>query len=245
MLAGAAAPAAAVVWDNGPLTQGPAVLHALYRLAVRLAERAPLLLAVDDLQWCDPQSLRWLAYLVRRSERVPVVVMATRATGVGDHPALDDLCSLLGLVPLPAPSRQAVQAMAAELLGHPPDRSVLEAALHHTGGNAYLLSEHLAAGADPRSCPPAITRWVGDWLRQAGPGPLAAARAMAALDGHGEPDDVAVTARMDAAELPGALYALAEMGFLAGDSLRLAHPALRQAVLDGMPRGMLQGSSRS
>jgi predicted ATPase len=37
-----------------------AILHALYRLTVRLAEQTPLLLAVDDLQWCDEPSLRWL-----------------------------------------------------------------------------------------------------------------------------------------------------------------------------------------
>ena len=37
-----------------------AVLHGLYWLAVNLAARRPLLLAVDDAHWVDEPSLRWL-----------------------------------------------------------------------------------------------------------------------------------------------------------------------------------------
>lgn len=39
------------------------------------------MLAVDDVQWCDTASLRYLAYLVRRLEAVPVLVVATVRTG--------------------------------------------------------------------------------------------------------------------------------------------------------------------
>ena len=39
-----------------------ALLHGLYWLTVNLAESRPLALAVDDVQWSDPPSLRWLAY---------------------------------------------------------------------------------------------------------------------------------------------------------------------------------------
>ena len=52
-----------------------AILHALYRLTVNLAEPAPLLLVVDDLQWCDEPSLRWLNYLVRRLDGLRVTVL--------------------------------------------------------------------------------------------------------------------------------------------------------------------------
>ena len=48
-----------------------AILHALYRLTIDLAEQGPLLLIVDDLQWCDEPSLRWLCYLVRRLDGLP------------------------------------------------------------------------------------------------------------------------------------------------------------------------------
>ena len=41
-----------------------ATLHGLYWLVVNLAERAPLLLAIDDAQWADEPSLRFLLHLV-------------------------------------------------------------------------------------------------------------------------------------------------------------------------------------
>ena len=40
-----------------------AVLHGLYWLTVNLADRGPLLIAVDDAHWADEPSLRWLAHL--------------------------------------------------------------------------------------------------------------------------------------------------------------------------------------
>ena len=45
------------------------VLHGLYWLTSNLADRAPLLLAVDDAHWADEPSLRFLAYLARRVSR--------------------------------------------------------------------------------------------------------------------------------------------------------------------------------
>ena len=54
-----------------------AVTHALYWLVVNLATEGPVLVAVDDLHWCDPASLRALAYLARRLEGLPVLMVAT------------------------------------------------------------------------------------------------------------------------------------------------------------------------
>ena len=48
-------------------------MHGLYWLTVSLApQRAPLLLAVDDLHWADQPSLRFAAYLARRLDDLPV-----------------------------------------------------------------------------------------------------------------------------------------------------------------------------
>ncbi len=237
LLSGVAAPAAAAVWDNA--VAGPGATHALYWLAVRLAERGPLLIAVDDLQWCDPESLRWLAYLVRRSQRVPVVVAATRATGVAGPEALDELCSLLGPVKLGSPPRQAVETLAAELLGGAQDPGLIEGALRLTGGNAFLLTEYLAAGDRQDGCPASITRWTADWLRKAGTGAVRAAKAVALLDGPAEPAAIAEAAGMELDELAAALRTLVELGFLAEDApVRFTQPVLRQAVLADLPQNV-------
>src|SRR4029079_662106 len=58
-----------------------AVLHGLYWLAINIAGERPLLLAVDDAQWADEPSSRWLAYLVRRLDRLRVALSLRPRTG--------------------------------------------------------------------------------------------------------------------------------------------------------------------
>src|SRR5207248_4248160 len=59
-----------------------AMLHGLYWLAANFALRKPTLLIVDDLHWADEPSLGWLAYLGRRLEGLPLLVLAaTRPPG--------------------------------------------------------------------------------------------------------------------------------------------------------------------
>jgi hypothetical protein len=54
------------------------VLDALYRLTLAAA-RGPVVVLIDDLQWCDEPSLRFLAYLARRLEGTRLAVVATLA----------------------------------------------------------------------------------------------------------------------------------------------------------------------
>ncbi|MFD8820535.1 BTAD domain-containing putative transcriptional regulator, partial [Streptomyces sp. NPDC059627] len=83
LLAGAAVAAGAVFGAvRGPQPQSFAVLNALYELTRRLVRTAgPLVLAVDDLQWCDSGSVRYLAYLAGRLEGLPVLIAVTLRTG--------------------------------------------------------------------------------------------------------------------------------------------------------------------
>ena len=46
-------------------------------LLERAGDRTAVVFAVDDLHWCDRASLRFLAYLVRRLEGLPVLVLAS------------------------------------------------------------------------------------------------------------------------------------------------------------------------
>src|SRR3954449_8819703 len=66
-----------------------AVLHGLYWLAANFASRRPALLVVDDLHWADEPSLRWLVYLARRLEGLPLLLLVgTRPPAQADFPAL-------------------------------------------------------------------------------------------------------------------------------------------------------------
>ena len=81
-LSGAASAAAPVFGLTARPAQGDrevtfAVLHGLYWLTVNLSSVRPLVLAVDDLHWCDRASLRFLGYLARRLDECPVLLVAS------------------------------------------------------------------------------------------------------------------------------------------------------------------------
>ena len=87
--AGAAAPAVTMLDPSGHANRGfggealdeASLIHSLYWLCSNLAERAPLLVAVDDLQWADAPSQRWLAYLARRLEAHPILLVLAWRSG--------------------------------------------------------------------------------------------------------------------------------------------------------------------
>ena len=59
------------------------VLHGLYWLVANLAERSPLVLLVDDAHWLDPASARFLVYLSRRIDSLPVLLAVAARGGEG------------------------------------------------------------------------------------------------------------------------------------------------------------------
>ncbi|MGH3781111.1 MAG: ATP-binding protein [Pseudonocardiaceae bacterium] len=77
LLAGAANLAGPVLSLDGDSGDSFAALHWLYWLVANLTLGGPVVLAIDDLQWIDEPSLRWLVYLCHRLEGLPVLVAAT------------------------------------------------------------------------------------------------------------------------------------------------------------------------
>ena len=72
----ASRPSAPGLSAGGP---GYARQHGLYWLASNLSADVPLVLIVDDLQWCDASSASALAFIARRLEGQPLaVILATR-----------------------------------------------------------------------------------------------------------------------------------------------------------------------
>ncbi len=148
-LAGAAAPAAAVFEGAADGEGGAqfAALHGLYWLTLNLAAERPLLLAVDDLHWCDRPSLRFLAYLARRLDGVPALAATTLRSGErGTDPTLlaeiaNDPATLpLHLGPL---GPDAVAALVRAELGADAELAFCAACHDATGGNPLLLRQLL------------------------------------------------------------------------------------------------------
>src|SRR4051812_24478031 len=74
-------------------SEAPAVelFHGLYWLVANLAERAPLLLTIDDIHWADAASLRFVQFLAPRLEELPVLVaLASRIEEPGFDRGLID-----------------------------------------------------------------------------------------------------------------------------------------------------------
>ena len=150
LLAGAAAPAAAVFGAlDGDGDASFAALHGLFWVALNLAAERPLVLAIDDLHWCDRPSLRFVAYLARRLEGQPILVGATIRTGEPgtDVALLGEIAhdpSTVAVRPVPL-SAEAVRALVRERLGADAEEPFCAACHQATGGNPLFLRQLLTA----------------------------------------------------------------------------------------------------
>jgi DNA-binding CsgD family transcriptional regulator len=252
LLAGAAGLAEAVIAPHaaalapaaGDLSQ--AALHGLYWLVVNLAERAPLLVAVDDLQWVDGPSLRFLRYLVMRLEGVPVAIVAARRRGeASPEPELLDGLMLAAEVLRPAAlSRTAVASIVRGRLGEDAPPELCDACHESSRGNPFLLGELLlelghdrgaTSALDPaavrRLGPRRIAKSVLLRVGRLGPDARAFARALTVLGEADEPSQAARLAGLEPAAAAPLTDALTELGVLSpGRPVRFAHPVVRTAI---------------
>jgi hypothetical protein len=58
-----------------------AAFHGLYWLLANRADRGPIVVSVDDVQWADDPSLAWLGYVARRAEDLAVVLAVALRSG--------------------------------------------------------------------------------------------------------------------------------------------------------------------
>lgn len=262
-LSGAAAIAADVLIDTPPsASEGPArgpevsdpgyaLHHGLYWLASNIAADSPLILIVDDLQWCDAPSVRTLAFIARRLEGMPLtLVLATRpldpaltpeaATLVGDPAA-----EMLVLPPL---TTAAIGKLVATRLAGRPDDQFVRACVEVTGGNPFLagelLDEAAARDLDPTALAAAdlsemVPRGVANAvllrLARQPPEATALARALSALGDGAQVGDAGELAGLTGAELEAAMEALVFAGVVdSGATVRFTHPILRTAIHDDL-----------
>ena len=236
-----------------PVDSAPGLEHALFRALVALAEPGPVLVSVDDAHWGDEASLRWLVYLARRVERLPVVVLAAHRVGepsaraalLGELGALD---GALRLAPSPL-SEAATRVLAGETFGRAGAPGFVRACREVTGGNPFLLGEllgELAAegtapseAAEPRVRTLQPEKVVSDVTRRLGRLSAAAvelARAVALLDGEAELRHAVALAGLPLSAGEGAADELTLARLLRpGRPLRFAHPLLRAAVEAELP----------
>ncbi|MEU7815983.1 AAA family ATPase [Pseudonocardia sp. NPDC049154] len=126
-----------------------------------LAVHRPLLLVVDDLQWCDADTLDLCGYLVQRAPSAPVLVTGTlRDDEVGDAHPVTTLrgrlarAGALTVIPLGPLDEQSTAEMAT-LVGQREMPTEAAARLHEeTEGNPLFISEAVRAGFGTRPAGP-------------------------------------------------------------------------------------------
>jgi DNA-binding CsgD family transcriptional regulator/tetratricopeptide (TPR) repeat protein len=257
VLAGAAE-LAAPLFDPAQMAAEPdgdsslATLHGLYWLTVNLAARGRLLLALDDLHWCDLPSLRWLAYLMPRMEALDLLVIAgVRPEERAEDPALlgqivsDPLASVVRPAPL---STTAATQLLRRTLSADAEDAFCVACWEETGGNPLLLRELVHVIADEGLAPitanvarvrelgaRAGSRAVSVTLSRLPPAATTLAQAVAVLGEDTDPRLAAALAGLDervASEEAGALARV--------DVLRprppfgFVHPLIRAAVYEAL-----------
>ncbi|MFZ0378619.1 MAG: AAA family ATPase [Solirubrobacteraceae bacterium] len=151
-LAGAAqfaAPVFEVVADEGETRDRVgAVLHGLYWLVANLADRRPLLLILDDAHWIDPASARFLLYLARRIESLPVFLLAAARPGEGADPigVVPALSAVADTILRPSPlSELGAGVLVRRELGPRADDELCRSCREATGGNPFYLQALTAA----------------------------------------------------------------------------------------------------
>lgn len=122
-----------------------AVLHGLYWLTINACQDRPLVLIIDDLQWCDRPSLRYLAYLLPRIETQPVLVAVAVRTGerATDERLLQHIVSAPALAELNPKdlSAKATARLLRQVMQGEVEEEFAVTSHRATGGNPLLLRE--------------------------------------------------------------------------------------------------------
>jgi DNA-binding NarL/FixJ family response regulator len=252
LLDGAAGLAAGVLraGDAPPLSNEHSALHGLYWLTANLCDVSPLLIAVDDLQWADAPSLRFLLHLCSRVGELPALVLLSLRSGeTATAPGLLDALTLAVQGPVLRPralSPRAVAELASATLARDLDPDVTAACAEVTGGNPFLLVELLYALADGELTadavraltPQRVLASVMLRLRARGAQAVGVARAVAVL-GHGATvAQVAELAQLDHHVAGDLLDVLVRADILIEDGqFAFRHPLLREAVYGDLPSG--------
>ncbi|MGR6920431.1 AAA family ATPase [[Actinomadura] parvosata] len=214
-----------------PLLTGVAVLT----LLSQVAERAPLVVVLDDAQWIDPASADVLAFAARRLDDDPITLLAAlrdltpRPLDAAGFPTLT-------LGPLDdAASRRLLDLRAPGLTGR-----IRERVLDQAAGNPLALLElaaHAPLASDDHGPLPVGERLAAGYAARLAELPEAARRALvllAAADAEDPPDAVlALLPDADDKIWP----AVEESGLVrrAGRHLRFRHPLVRSAIYHATP----------
>lgn len=148
--------------QSGDLAQRHRLFDAVSRAII--GDR-PRLLIIDDLQWCDAESIEVIGFVVRSRPTAPVLIVGTvRSEEIPEHHPLVRLIAALGrdqavtTVPLDRLDEATTATLAARLRNADTIDPNLAARLWaETEGNPLFVIEVLRAGVSPEGRQPTLT----------------------------------------------------------------------------------------
>jgi len=231
-------------------------IHAWLRAAT---ESNPVVLALDDLQWCDRPSIELLNHFIRSSGDARLLFVATiRGEEAGlDSPVWitvqDGQTTRLDLGPL---DRDQVRELVVSMLPQlEPDEAFVDGLYAATAGNAFFVGEvlrdlmeqgvlvasegrwSLANDWQLDNIPDSVESVVQDRLARLDPEVLAVAQAAAILGPSLDREALLALTGVDEDQLFAAVDTLTERQFLsrADGHLIFPHDRVREALYDGIP----------
>lgn len=226
------------------------VVDALGALIERQAERGPLVLALDDLQWADASTLVALRSIARRIDTLPVVLIGACRAGHGVaelHRVTDDLlragATRVSLGPL---DEASVATLITEVIHATPSEVLLERA-QGASGNPLFVIEYVRSIQDPHADPGGsgdapqefrltVLRRLGSLSEKTND----AVQLAAVLGSTFSPADLAVASGRPVVELAPALHEAVVRAILEerGPQLAFRHALVRDAIYEHIPMGV-------
>ncbi|WP_328644806.1 AAA family ATPase [Amycolatopsis sp. NBC_00348] len=232
----------------------------LLGLVRELCAEAPLVLAVDDLQWADDSTLRVWRYLSRETRDLPLLLVGA-CRPVPRLSALDDLRGELDadtttVLALPPLAESAALELATELVGAPPGPG-LQLLVSYAAGNpryvrevvetllaqSMIVLDGVHAHLDGNSCqniPSPLGSRITLYLSFLSSGTRDTLRWAALLGREFSLSDIAVATERPPTSLVGAVDEAITSGVLveSGDRVAFRHPLLRRVLYEKTPAAM-------
>jgi DNA-binding CsgD family transcriptional regulator/tetratricopeptide (TPR) repeat protein len=136
------------------------LFESILSFVTRLAQRAPVVLVFEDLQWADSASAELLDFMARNLQETSALLVGTyrREEVRLDHPRHRWLTELgrhhrSVQVRLEGLDRDEMAGMIAGILGQPPAWTLVDAVWARSQGNPFFAEELTAARDDPALSP--------------------------------------------------------------------------------------------
>jgi len=228
-----------------PLPERRALARGILDALQILAGAAPLMVAIDDVQWLDRPSAGVLEFCIRRLRSEPIFILLTFRTSDTVPFGLDRALppGHLGRVHLGPLSLGAVGEILRSQLGAVLPRYVLTRLYDACGGNPFYALEcartlldqpHMPLTNEPISIPRSLACLVRHRVRRLTPEVRRVGRLVATSS---DPRERLIRAACDDGESWAAIDRAIDEGIIerAGEVLRFTHPLLQSVLYGEMP----------